>query len=250
MKKFNLNYEMEKLLKNNLYYVKYNRKIKKPKYDESYHGTIVDPDGKKRKLNLEKNYKIKQLKHIINYLRKNKPGKILDIGCGHGWLLSALSNKWDKFGLDVSEHALRSASRYSKVFLGDIKNFKEKNFDYITALHIIEHIFNPKIFIKKVFKALKPGGILILETPNFDSGAARRYGNSFRLLKDKTHVSLFSEDSLIRFIRNNNFKIFKIEYPFFNTPFFNKKNLLKILNKKQISPPFYGSVITLFCKKK
>ena len=87
------------------------------------------------------------------------------------------------------------------------------------------------------------------KTPNFDSAAARRYGNNFRLLKDKTHVSLFSEDSLIRFLRDNKFKIFKIEYPFFETPFFNKKNLLKILTKKQVSPPFYGSVITLFCKK-
>jgi hypothetical protein len=96
---------------------------------------------------------------------------------------------------------------------------------------------------------LKPGGTLILETPDFDSAAARRFGNNFRMLKDKTHISLFSQDSLIRFIRYNKFKIFQIDYPYFDTPFFNKKNLLKIFNQKKISPPFYGSVITIFCKK-
>ena len=96
---------------------------------------------------------------------------------------------------------------------------------------------------------MKPGGTLILETPDFDSAAARRFGNNFRLLKDKTHISLFSQDSLTRFIRDNKFKIFQINYPYFNTPFFNKKNLLRIFNKKKISPPFYGSVITIFCKK-
>ena len=90
---------------------------------------------------------------------------------------------------------------------------------------------------------------MILETPDFDSAAARRFGNNFRLLKDKTHISLFSQDSIIRFVRDYNFKILRIDYPYFDTPFFNKKNLLRILNKKKVSPPFYGSVVTLFCKK-
>ena len=248
-KKFNLKIEMQYLLKNGKYFAKYNRNIKKSKFDETYHNSTIDPDGKKRKLIFEREYKLKQLKHVTRYLNKNKPGKILDVGCGHGWLLSSLNFKWNKFGLDVSSFALKSASKYSKTFLGDINNIKEKNFDYITILHVIEHIFEPSKFIKKVHKILKKKGTLVIETPNFDSAAARRYGNNFRLLKDKTHVSLFSEDSLIRFLRDNKFKIFKIEYPFFETPFFSKKNLLKILNKKQVSPPFYGSVITLFCKK-
>jgi len=41
----------------------------------------------------------------------------------------------------------------------------------------------------------------------------------------------------------------KVEYPYFDTPWFNKDDLLKILNDKEISPPFYGSNMTFFCKK-
>ena len=95
---------------------------------------------------------------------------------------------------------------------------------------------------------MKPGGTLILETPDFDSAAARRFGNNFRMLKDKTHISLFSQDSLIRFIRGNKFKIFQINYPYFNTPFFNKKNLLRIFNTKKYHPHFMVLLLHYFVK--
>ena len=75
------------------------------------------------------------------------------------------------------------------------------------------------------------------------------FKNNFRLLKDKSHISLFSQDSLIRFVRKYGFKVFDVNYPFIETPFFKKKFLLGMFDKSKISPPFYGSVITLFLKK-
>ena len=248
MKKISINNEVRKLLVSNKYYLKFNRK-RKIKYEENYHGIVKDPDGKKRQLINERKYKISQLKYILNYLNKRKPGKLLDVGCGHGWLLSALNNKWKKFGIDISKYAAKNASKFGEIFVGDIKNYKENQFDVITALHVIEHHKKPEEFIKKIKNILKKNGILILETPDFDSAAARRYGNKFRLLHDKTHISLFSQDSLIRFVRKYDLKLIDINYPYFETSFFNKKNFFKIINKNKISPPFYGSVITLFLKK-
>ena len=93
-------------------------------------------------------------------------------------------------------------------------------------------------------------GVFILGTPNFDSGAARRYGNKFRLLNDPTHISLFSSDSMHRCLRDLGFFIEKVEYPYFDTYWFTKENLLKLLNPNTISPPFYGSNMTFFCKIK
>ena len=90
---------------------------------------------------------------------------------------------------------------------------------------------------------------MIIGTPDFDCGAARRYGNDFRLLHDKTHVSLFSNDSMHRFLRDMGFKVQKVEYPFFDTTFFNEVNLMRLLENKSISPPFYGSVMTFFAVK-
>jgi signal recognition particle subunit SEC65 len=88
-----------------------------------------------------------------------------------------------------------------------------------------------------------------LGTPNFDSAAARRYGPRFRMLADPTHISLFSEDSIRRLVRDIGFKIENVEYPYFETPWFSKKELLRILDKDSISPPFYGSILTLFACK-
>lgn len=248
--KINLSKKMQNLLLNGSYYFEYNRSnLKKNKFEKNYHGIVTDPDGKKRNLPSERKYKLKQLTYITSFLNRSKPGKILDIGCGHGWLLSSLSGRWRKFGVEISKFASKSASKYGKIFTGDLKNFNVKGFDFITVLHVIEHHPKPEELIKKIYNILKPKGVLILETPDFDSAAARRYGKNFRLLYDKTHISLFSQDSLIRFVRKNKFKIFDINYPYFETPFFTKKNILKIFDKKKISPPFYGSVISLFCKK-
>ena len=244
----NINTEIKSLLVSEKFYLKIKRR-KKIKYEKNYHGVVVDPDGKKRNLLKERKFKLKQLKYILSYLKKQKPGKLLDIGCGHGWLMSALNNKWNKYGIDVSNFASKSASKYGKIFIGDLKNFKIKKFDFITALHIIEHHPKPENFLLKLKKLLKKNGKLIIETPDFDSAAARKFKNNFRLLKDKTHISLFSQDSLIRFVRKYGFDIFDINYPYFETPFFKKKLLLRMFNKSKVSPPFYGSVITLFLKK-
>lgn len=128
-------------------------------------------------------------------------------------------------------------------------DFQESSFDIVLMNHVIEHLPNPQEAITKVRALLKSGGILIIGTPNFDSGAARRYGNKFRLLNDPTHISLFSEDSLRRFVRDNGFTIENVEYPFFDTPWFSKENLLKLMQLNVVSPPFYGSFMTIFARK-
>ena len=95
---------------------------------------------------------------------------------------------------------------------------------------------------------LNKDGKFKIGTPDFDSGAARRYGYKFRLLNDPTHISLFSSDSMHRCLCDCGFTIEKIESPFFETEWFTEENLLKLLDGSTISPPFYGSAMTFFCK--
>ena len=56
---------------------------------------------------------------------------------------------------------------------------------------------------------------------------------------------------MTRALRDNGFNIEKIDFPYFQTEYFTKKNLLKMLNykKEKVSPPFYGSVMFFVCKK-
>ncbi len=255
MKILSLKKEFEKLLINKKkYYVEYNRN-KKINY-KNYYKNSIDPDGKIRNLIKEEKYKLSQLKIVLNFLKKTstkKKKKILDFGCGYGWLLKNLNNtKWKKYGIEINNDARKIANKNKIECYKNLNNLRKENFDIITLIHVIEHIKKPKNLLKKIINKIKKNGYLILETPDFDSAMARRYNNKFRLLHDKTHVSLFSTQSISRLIENLGMKIIKIEYPYFEGPFFNRKNILKLFSKKKnnYSPPFYGSVVTIFAKKK
>lgn len=219
-------------------------------YEEQYHLITTDPDGNIRNLLEEREHSLAATKEISGFLSELKPGKILDIGCGPGWILSSLGDEWDKHGLEISKFASKHAEQFAKIYNGELDGFKEVNFDVVIINHVIEHINDPVAAILKIHSLLKKEGVLILGTPDFDSGAARRYGSNFRLLHDPTHVSLFSSDSMHRFLRDFGFEIKYVEYPFFDTVWFNKDNLLKLLDEKVISPPFYGSAMTFLCKRK
>ena len=120
----------------------------------------------------------------------------------------------------------------------------------VSLIHVIEHLSDPIKCLKKLIRKLKTNGYLIIETPNFDSAMARIYNTKFRLLHDKTLHFFILIKSLIRLVRDCGLRIVRIEYPFFEGPFFNKINLLGLLNKNnKYSPPFYGSTVLIFAKK-
>lgn len=231
-----------------------------PEYEKDSWTNATDPDGNKRDLTKDRDFKLKNwYGNIHKFVEKLPNGKILDYGCGLGYLLSAVPNSWEKYGYDIS--------KFSQNFIKN--NFPEINiinnlsieqeifdpsynqkFDVVVCYHVIEHIISPKFFLQNLARFVKPGGYLIIGTPNIGSFAARLFKGNFRLLGDDGHVSLFTSKSLKKLIVENDFSILKIEYPFFSTDYFNGKNLLRLLNPSKISPPFYGNIMTFYAKKK
>ena len=245
----NLNKKVQKLIITNDYYVSIKRKkINKYWYKKK------DPDGNVRdrikNFKEEKKRFIKNNKDLLDLIKSLNFKSLCDVGCGPGFLLSAINHK-QLFGIENDKSAILKASKYAKIFDIDLnKSFNLKqNIDVVVCYHVIEHIKNPKNFIKNLKKIIKKNGYLIIGTPDFDSAMARVYKNNYRMLYDKTHISLFSMESLLRFLKSNRLKILKVDYPYFNTTYFNKKNLLQIFNKKSISPPFYGNFITVLARK-
>ena len=157
-KKFDLNKQMKNLLTNNKFFVKFPNKIKKDAYEEKYYGKkVIDPDGKVRNLSNERKKKIKNNFEFISNLKKMTPGKILDIGCGYGWILSSLNNKWKKFGIEKSKLASSKASKYCKIISNDFNKFKtNKKFDVVLMIHVIEHLKEPEkvLKVKKLIKRM------------------------------------------------------------------------------------------------
>ena len=211
-------------------------------------GEIKDPDGKSRNLLEEIDQQIEDVRYVWEYINTLNPGVILDVGCGLGSLLSAVSNNWEKYGIEVSRTAAKYASKHGDIHLGTLIDspYENNQFDCITMYHVIEHVKDPVYNIKKIKSLLKHNGTFIIGTPDFDSGCARRFGKNYRLL-DPGHIRLFSNDSMHRFLRDFDFKICKVEYNYFDTRLFNEENLMRLFDTSKISPPFYGNYMSFFC---
>ena len=218
------------------------------RYEENYWGEVVDPDGSRRNRLEERDHYLENLGAELSFIGGLAPGRLLDVGCGLGWLLSAIGDDWQKYGIEVSEFAAARAREHGEIFIGPLLDcpFPEDSFDLVIMYHVIEHLEDPVANIAKVAKWLKAGGRLLLATPDFDSGCARRFGARYRLLHDATHISLFSNDSMHRFLRDHGFRIKRVDYPFFDTRYFTSENLMRLFETERVSPPFYGNFMTFY----
>lgn len=219
-------------------------------YEESYWGVITDPDGNVRDRRGERERYLQDIATELAFINALPPGRMLDVGCGLGFLLSGVADEWERHGVEVSAFAAGHAARYGQIHQGLLEEagYPDRYFDLVVIYHVIEHVADPLALLKEIRRILKPDGWLILGTPDFDSGAARRYGASYRLLHDVTHISLFSNESMHRFLRDHGFRIEQVDYPYFATRYFNRDSLLALLDTSRVSPPFYGNFMTFYCR--
>lgn len=220
-------------------------------FEESYWGVIVDPDGKTRDRRKERDQFLQDTCAEINHIGALDSGRILDVGCGLGFLLSALDETWEKHGVEVSEFAAKAACRWGKIHWGTLHDagYPDEFFDIVVMHHVIEHLEDPLRAVEEVRRVLHRGGRFILATPDFDSGCARRFGEKYRLLHDPTHISLFDADSTHRLLRDHGFVIDHVDFPFFETRHFTRENLSRLFDTDAMSPPFYGNFMTFYSHK-
>lgn len=247
---FELTTAMASLYRSGDYFVSIPAGAGEPEGD-TYWTKSVDPDGKVRDRFAERDQYVENIRPELDFISGLKPGHILDIGCGPGWLLSAIDADWNKHGVELSAAAAEHAAQYGDIFVGPFEEsrFAPGSFDLVVMYHVIEHLPDPVEALRRACLVLRPGGHLVLGTPDFDSGGARRYGNQYRMLHDPTHISLFSNESMHRCLRDNGFHIDQVEYPYFETQWFDRENLLRMLDTDGISPPFYGNFMTFYCSR-
>jgi SAM-dependent methyltransferase len=109
-----------------------------------------------------------------------RPGRMLDVGCGHGLLMAeALERGWDTVGLELSHSAIQHARRLGlSVLEQTIEDapFAAASFDAIVAVDLIEHLSAPREFVAHCRELLAPGGALLIATPDPESWLARIFG--------------------------------------------------------------------------
>lgn len=112
---------------------------------------------------------------ILELFAKDFNGKAMDLGCGRGEWLKLLrdSHKFSTLScmdiLDCRLPEVKDVAYVEADLAKDRFNFPENEFQFLFAIEVIEHIENPRHFIREAFRLLRPGGTFIVSTPNVDS---------------------------------------------------------------------------------
>jgi len=133
---------------------------------ETWNATMRDPEH----LN---EWSIRRGEVILRYLQSlniENP-RILDFGCGTGWLSEMLAKFGPVTGVDLAESAIATARArcpQGTFFAGDIfkMSLPTEHFDVVVSQEVIAHVPDQVAYIERAADVLKPGGHLIITTPN------------------------------------------------------------------------------------
>lgn len=147
----------------------------------------------------------------IRRLRRLAPGSsVLDVGCGSGQLAAHLrSLGFQAAGLDPSPRACALARQHYgiEVACGDLRAapWPASTFDAVTLFDVLEHLHDPVADLARARSLLKPGGVLVVKSPNFDALQARLLGRWWYFLDAPRHLYHFTPRSLRAALRQAGF---------------------------------------------
>jgi 2-polyprenyl-3-methyl-5-hydroxy-6-metoxy-1,4-benzoquinol methylase len=150
----------------------------------------------------------------VMFLPAHSGGKLLDVGCGSGERLERFrSLGWTVSGLDFDEKVVGIAKeRGLDVRCGTIPGtwFPTGAFDAITLNHVVEHVPDPVALFEECERILKPGGKVVITTPNNLCWGRRLFGNDWRGLEPPRHLHVFSPSSMETTLRKSNFRMISV----------------------------------------
>ncbi len=146
---------------------------------------------------------------MVMYLPWRGGGRLLDVGCGDGRQLALMRDLgWAAEGVDFDAKAVVAArGRGLEVRVGALADqcYPDDSFDAVTLSHVIEHVHEPLRLLQEIRRILKPGGDLVVLTPNASGLGRRLYGAAWRGLEPPRHLTVFSPASLRLLFRQAGF---------------------------------------------
>jgi ubiquinone/menaquinone biosynthesis C-methylase UbiE len=137
----------------------------------------------------------------VMWLKAKPGGELLDVGCGNGSFLATMQRLgWKVVGVEPDAKSAKIAKQQFNLpviisALEEVK-FPPHSFDCVTSHQTIEHMYQPMEFLKESLRILKPGGKLVITTPNLPSLGHRIFRRCWRGLEPPRHFYLFSPQAL------------------------------------------------------
>ena len=159
-------------------------------------------------------------KWIIQKLKKMNKGSLLDCGCNVG----RLSSTWSKgpaFGIDISYDVLKRGKELYpglnliQADLRELNFLKANSFDNAIACEVLEHLEAPLQFLKGLYPLLKPGGLLLITTPNYtlrqpkfvSIGIMRAFGIDKGVDGERYLHTAYQPDELAQLVKRAGFSV-------------------------------------------
>jgi len=182
----------------------------KPRYDEYYDNKFGTSNPRQER---------RSQRHVRRLNRyAGKPGRLLEIGCGEGYFLKAARESgWHVDGIESSPPRIQRAKEWFGLELQctDIHSaaFQPGTFDAIAMFQWIERTHDPRALLRRVNELLKPGGVIVMSTPNVLAHALKgRDANRWHIPR---HLFFFSPKTLTRAVEREGFEVLRKTLKFY-----------------------------------
>lgn len=173
------------------------------------------------------NYPDQLAKYLVDRFDIKLGDKILENGCGRGDFINAFKRLGLQcYATDISLNASEMLEDilFEKVNLeNDRLPYEDDCFDIIFTKSVIEHIYKPDNFISECYRVLKPGGRIIIMTPDWQTTMHIFYD-------DFTHVHPYNEIAINDLLQIYNYRYVECE-KFYQLPILWDKPFLKIVSR-------------------
>jgi SAM-dependent methyltransferase len=136
----------------------------------------------------------------------------LDYGCGPGQYMEfCRQGGWKTEGVEYSDDAAAAArTRYPVVLHSDVPGLPDGGYDYITLLHSLEHVTDPRETLRVLARKLAPDGVMLVEVPYLDCPEFRMFGMAFSMLQAPVHLQFFSDRAVSLLAQNAGLEVTRV----------------------------------------
>jgi SAM-dependent methyltransferase len=158
------------------------------------------------------------LRFVERALRESgESGPLLDVGCGGGLFLRLLRERGFRgLGLDFSIDAARAAWRANTApaVCGALSSapFPPSSCAAITMFHVLEHLYDPRCYLKAAHDLLRPDGRLIIQVPNAGCWQFLLLGAAWNGVDVPRHLNNFRPPDLDRMLESCGFEVLRRKY--------------------------------------
>jgi 2-polyprenyl-3-methyl-5-hydroxy-6-metoxy-1,4-benzoquinol methylase len=154
---------------------------------------------------------LRRVTAINNLAISIKADSILDFGCGSGGMLSAFATDFRVTGIEPDSGARDRANHLGHTVFesAEIALANNVKFDMVTLFHVVEHFYEATLELNRILELLRPGGLLVIETPNSMDALLSKYESEefTNFTYWSHHPMLHSHASLASLVKRSGFEI-------------------------------------------